>query len=172
MKRDVSRQSYTKRILEIVSSIHKQQEEIERVIGDTRAVQKQMNKMKGRIDRTFTAIDEAMFKVTTEASVQTTARLGLGFWSPGTYRHDNIIDSISLKNRGVFFRSYIAHDTFRLCWVCRRAQPVPAAVAVLSAAAFMFSVMDRIFFDTVARQLTEMSQRKKTRSAAMFDSFA
>ncbi|CAK8697465.1 unnamed protein product [Clavelina lepadiformis] len=62
MKRDVSRQSYTKRILEIVSSIHKQQLQIQRVIADTRAVQKQINQMRGRIDRTFTAADEIIFK--------------------------------------------------------------------------------------------------------------
>nr|CAB3228419.1 coiled-coil domain-containing protein 22 homolog [Phallusia mammillata] len=62
MKRDISRQSYTKRIHEIVSSIHKQQEEIGRVISEIKDVQKQINKMKGRIDRTFTAVDEVMFK--------------------------------------------------------------------------------------------------------------
>ena len=63
MKRDISRQSYTKRILEIVSSIHKQREEIERVIVDMKMTQKTMNQLKGRADRTFTAVDEIMFQV-------------------------------------------------------------------------------------------------------------
>ena len=63
MQRDISRQSYTKRILEIVASIHKQKAEIERVILDMKSAQKLMNQLKGRIDRTFTAVDEAMFQV-------------------------------------------------------------------------------------------------------------
>ena len=65
MQRDISRQSYTKRILEIVASIHKQKAEIDRVIVDMKNSQKQMNQMKGRIERTFTAVDEIMFLVST-----------------------------------------------------------------------------------------------------------
>uniref|UniRef100_H2Z6Y3 Coiled-coil domain-containing protein 22 n=1 Tax=Ciona savignyi TaxID=51511 RepID=H2Z6Y3_CIOSA len=62
VKRDISRQSYTRRILEIVASIHKQKQEIQRVIEDVKLVQKTMNKLKGRANRTFSAADEVIFR--------------------------------------------------------------------------------------------------------------
>uniref|UniRef100_F6ULS9 Coiled-coil domain-containing protein 22 n=1 Tax=Ciona intestinalis TaxID=7719 RepID=F6ULS9_CIOIN len=62
VKRDISRQSYTRRILEIVASIHKQKQEIQRVIQDVKQVQKTMNRLKGRAERTFSAADEVIFK--------------------------------------------------------------------------------------------------------------
>ncbi|XP_077975450.1 coiled-coil domain-containing protein 22-like [Styela clava] len=62
MTRDVSRKSYTKRIFEIVANIRKQKQEIEKVLADMRSLQKEINQLEGRVERTFTAADEAIFK--------------------------------------------------------------------------------------------------------------
>ncbi|XP_067948354.1 coiled-coil domain-containing protein 22 homolog [Watersipora subatra] len=62
MSRDVSRSSYTKRIIEIVGNIKKQKHDIDKVLQDTKAVQKDINLLTGKLDRTFTVTDELIFK--------------------------------------------------------------------------------------------------------------
>lgn len=57
-----SRSSYTKRILEILSNIKKQRVEIDKIIKDTRILQKDINQLSGRLDRAFTETDELMFQ--------------------------------------------------------------------------------------------------------------
>ncbi|XP_055341979.1 coiled-coil domain-containing protein 22 homolog [Paramacrobiotus metropolitanus] len=57
-----SRTSYTKRILEIVANIKKQRAEIDKIIRDTRLLQKEINQLSGRLDRAFTETDELMFR--------------------------------------------------------------------------------------------------------------
>lgn len=59
----LSRSAYTRRILEIIGNIRKQKEEIERVLADTRQVQKEINQLTGRLDRSFAVADELIFKV-------------------------------------------------------------------------------------------------------------
>ncbi len=59
----VSRDHYTRRILEIVASIHKQKAEIGKIVDDNRAPQKMINNTRARIDRTFAIADEIFFKV-------------------------------------------------------------------------------------------------------------
>lgn len=60
---DIPRKSYTKRIFEIVANIRKQKQEIERVLNDVRTLQKEINQLEGRAERTFTAADELFYRV-------------------------------------------------------------------------------------------------------------
>ncbi|KAI0216076.1 Coiled-coil domain-containing protein 22 [Lamellibrachia satsuma] len=62
MTKDVNRSTYTRRILEIVSNIKKQKKEIDKVLRDTRMVQKEINQLSGKLDRTFTVTDELIFR--------------------------------------------------------------------------------------------------------------
>lgn len=62
LAKDVNRSSYTKRITEIVGNIKKQKEEIAKVLTDTKALQKEINQLTGKLDRTFTVTDELIFK--------------------------------------------------------------------------------------------------------------
>ena len=58
-----SRSSYTKRILEIVANVKKQNEETKKVLLETRSLQKEINNLSGKLSRTFTVADEEIFKV-------------------------------------------------------------------------------------------------------------
>lgn len=62
MGKDLSRVSYTRRIMEIVMNIHKQKEDIDKILVDTRVVQKEINQLSGRLDRIFTITDEQVYK--------------------------------------------------------------------------------------------------------------
>ncbi|XP_030825973.1 coiled-coil domain-containing protein 22 [Camarhynchus parvulus] len=63
LPRDVSRAGYTQRILELVGNIRKQKEEIGKILEDTRALQKEINALVGKLERTFSVTDELLFKV-------------------------------------------------------------------------------------------------------------
>uniref|UniRef100_A0AAR5Q7B7 Coiled-coil domain-containing protein 22 homolog n=2 Tax=Dendroctonus ponderosae TaxID=77166 RepID=A0AAR5Q7B7_DENPD len=56
-----NRAAYTKRILEIVGNIQKQNKEIQKIISDTRQVQKDISNLTGQVDRSFTLSDEMIF---------------------------------------------------------------------------------------------------------------
>ncbi|XP_041359094.1 coiled-coil domain-containing protein 22 homolog [Gigantopelta aegis] len=60
--KDVNRSAYTKKIMEIVSNIKKQKQEIDKVLVDTREIQKEINLLSGKLDRTFIVADELIFK--------------------------------------------------------------------------------------------------------------
>uniref|UniRef100_A0AAQ5YAS3 Coiled-coil domain-containing protein 22 n=1 Tax=Amphiprion ocellaris TaxID=80972 RepID=A0AAQ5YAS3_AMPOC len=62
LNQDVSRSAYTQRILEIVSNIKKQKEEITKILSDTKELQKEINNLTGKLDRTFAVTDELVFK--------------------------------------------------------------------------------------------------------------
>ncbi|KAM9785812.1 coiled-coil domain-containing protein 22 [Neosynchiropus ocellatus] len=62
LPQDASRSAYTERILEIVSNIKKQKEEIIKVLSDTKELQKEINSLTGKLDRTFAVTDELIFK--------------------------------------------------------------------------------------------------------------
>ncbi|XP_054706190.1 coiled-coil domain-containing protein 22 homolog [Uloborus diversus] len=62
LTKDVSRSAYTRRIMEIVGNIKKQKSEIDKVLLDTRNVQKEINRLSGKLERTFTVTDELIFK--------------------------------------------------------------------------------------------------------------
>ncbi|KAM9325828.1 coiled-coil domain-containing protein 22 [Gastrophryne carolinensis] len=62
LPKDVNRAAYTQRILEIVSNIKKQKEEITKILSDTKDLQKEINNLTGKVDRTFVVTDELVFK--------------------------------------------------------------------------------------------------------------
>uniref|UniRef100_A0A8C2KTG8 Coiled-coil domain-containing protein 22 n=1 Tax=Cyprinus carpio TaxID=7962 RepID=A0A8C2KTG8_CYPCA len=62
LSKDVSRSAYTMRILEIVGNIKKQKEEITKILSDTKDLQKEINSLTGKLDRTFAVTDELVFK--------------------------------------------------------------------------------------------------------------
>ncbi|XP_069544286.1 coiled-coil domain-containing protein 22 [Brachyistius frenatus] len=62
LPQDASRSAYTQRILEIVSNIKKQKEEITKILSDTKGLQKEINSLTGKLDRTFAVTDELVFK--------------------------------------------------------------------------------------------------------------
>ncbi|XP_068104419.1 coiled-coil domain-containing protein 22 [Hyperolius riggenbachi] len=62
LPKDVSRAAYTQRILEIVSNIKKQKEEITKILSHTKELQKEINSLTGKVDRTFVVTDELVFK--------------------------------------------------------------------------------------------------------------
>ncbi|CAH2063351.1 unnamed protein product, partial [Iphiclides podalirius] len=56
------RHVYTKRILEIIGNVDKQNMEISKILEDTRKIQKEINTLEGQLDRCFTLADETLFK--------------------------------------------------------------------------------------------------------------
>ncbi|XP_011619056.1 coiled-coil domain-containing protein 22 isoform X1 [Takifugu rubripes] len=62
LPQEASRSAYTQRILEIVSNIKKQKEEITKILMDTKHLQKEINSLTGKLDRTFAVTDEMVFK--------------------------------------------------------------------------------------------------------------
>ncbi|XP_063224121.1 coiled-coil domain-containing protein 22 homolog [Bacillus rossius redtenbacheri] len=60
--KNVNRSAYTRRIMEIIGNIRKQKDEIDKVLADTKELQKEINTLTGRLDRSFTVADELIFK--------------------------------------------------------------------------------------------------------------
>ncbi|KAJ0179295.1 hypothetical protein K1T71_005007 [Dendrolimus kikuchii] len=56
------RSIYTKRILEIISNVDKQNTEIQKILEDTRQLQKEINTVEGQLERCFSIADETLFK--------------------------------------------------------------------------------------------------------------
>ncbi|CAG4964835.1 unnamed protein product [Parnassius apollo] len=56
------RHVYTKRILEIIGNVNKQNMEIRKILEDTRTIQKEINSLEGQLDRCFSIADETLFK--------------------------------------------------------------------------------------------------------------
>uniref|UniRef100_T1GNN5 Coiled-coil domain-containing protein 22 homolog n=1 Tax=Megaselia scalaris TaxID=36166 RepID=T1GNN5_MEGSC len=54
--------AHTSRILEIIGNIRKQKNDIDKVLRDTRELQKQINTLNGQLGRQFTATDDLLFK--------------------------------------------------------------------------------------------------------------
>ncbi|XP_025085148.1 coiled-coil domain-containing protein 22 homolog [Pomacea canaliculata] len=62
MTKDVNRSAYTRKIMEIVANIKKQKQEIDKILIDTKSVQKEINSLSGKLDRTFAVTDELIFR--------------------------------------------------------------------------------------------------------------
>ncbi|BFZ14968.1 hypothetical protein BsWGS_18007 [Bradybaena similaris] len=62
MTKDVNRSAYTRKIMEIVANIKKQKQEIDKILVDTKSVQKEINLLSGKLDRTFAVTDELIFR--------------------------------------------------------------------------------------------------------------
>ncbi|XP_072942230.1 coiled-coil domain-containing protein 22 homolog [Epargyreus clarus] len=56
------RHIYTKRILEIIGNVEKQNMEIRKILEDTRKLQKEINTLEGQLNRCFSIADETLFK--------------------------------------------------------------------------------------------------------------
>ncbi|KAH9420587.1 Coiled-coil domain-containing protein 22 [Dermatophagoides pteronyssinus] len=57
-----NRGSYTRRIIEIIQNVKKQNDETLKVVAETKAVQKDINNLNGKIERSFTIADEVLFR--------------------------------------------------------------------------------------------------------------
>ncbi|XP_053986241.1 coiled-coil domain-containing protein 22 homolog [Hylaeus anthracinus] len=62
LPKEVNRSAYTQRILEIINNVRKQRDEINKVLADTREIQKEINTLTGRMERSFTFVDELIFR--------------------------------------------------------------------------------------------------------------
>lgn len=61
MKRVTERSAYTSRILDIVKSIKKQNNDINQILKDTKALQKAINTMEGQLQRQFTVTEDLIW---------------------------------------------------------------------------------------------------------------
>ncbi|XP_058788633.1 coiled-coil domain-containing protein 22 homolog [Phymastichus coffea] len=62
LPKEVNRAAYTQRILEIINNVRKQKDEINKILGDTREIQKEINTLTGRVERSFAVVDELIFR--------------------------------------------------------------------------------------------------------------
>lgn len=62
LPKEVNRAAYTQRILEIINNVRKQKDEIDKILGDTREIQKEINTISGRLERSFAVVDELIFR--------------------------------------------------------------------------------------------------------------
>ncbi|KAK2589337.1 hypothetical protein KPH14_007885 [Odynerus spinipes] len=62
LPKEINRSAYTQRILEIINNVRKQRDEINKVLADTREIQKEINALTGRLERSFTVVDELIFR--------------------------------------------------------------------------------------------------------------
>ena len=62
MGKDLNRVAYTRRIMEIVANIRRQKEDIDKILVDTRMVQKEINQLSGKLERIFTITDEQVYR--------------------------------------------------------------------------------------------------------------
>ncbi|XP_076231002.1 coiled-coil domain-containing protein 22 homolog isoform X2 [Calliopsis andreniformis] len=62
LPKEVNRSAYTQRIIEIINNVRKQKDEIDKVLADTREIQKEINTLTGRVERSFTVVDELIFR--------------------------------------------------------------------------------------------------------------
>uniref|UniRef100_A0A182PQX5 Coiled-coil domain-containing protein 22 homolog n=1 Tax=Anopheles epiroticus TaxID=199890 RepID=A0A182PQX5_9DIPT len=62
MGKTVSRTAYTSRILEIIGNIRKQKTDIDKILHDTRSLQKEINSITGQLDRQFAVTDDLIFR--------------------------------------------------------------------------------------------------------------
>jgi coiled-coil domain-containing protein 22 len=60
--KNMNRTAYTSRILEIIGNVNKQNIAIEKVLQDTRMLQKDINTISGQLDRQFTVTDDLIYK--------------------------------------------------------------------------------------------------------------
>ncbi|RZF40303.1 hypothetical protein LSTR_LSTR013245 [Laodelphax striatellus] len=58
----VTRPAYTRRIMEIIGNIRKQKEDIDKIVRDTKQLQKDINNESGKLERSFTVADDLIFR--------------------------------------------------------------------------------------------------------------
>lgn len=62
VNKNISRNSYTSRILEIIGNIRKQKNDIDKILKDTRELQKEINNISGQLDRQFTVTEDLIYR--------------------------------------------------------------------------------------------------------------
>uniref|UniRef100_A0A0K8SMG4 Coiled-coil domain-containing protein 22 homolog n=1 Tax=Lygus hesperus TaxID=30085 RepID=A0A0K8SMG4_LYGHE len=62
LPKNIIRSSYTRRIMEIIGNIKKQKDEIDKILRDTKQLQRNTNGLFGTLDRLFTVVDETIFR--------------------------------------------------------------------------------------------------------------
>lgn len=62
INKNISRNSYTSRILEIIGNIRKQKNDIDKILKDTRELQKEINNISGQLDRQFTVTEDLIYR--------------------------------------------------------------------------------------------------------------
>ncbi|KAF6199768.1 hypothetical protein GE061_006066 [Apolygus lucorum] len=62
LPKNIIRSSYTRRIMEIIGNIKKQKDEIDKILRDTKELQRNTNGLFGTLDRLFTVVDETIFR--------------------------------------------------------------------------------------------------------------
>ena len=65
----ISRSTHTGKILEIVARIKKQKAHINEIIAETKTVQKEINALNGKIERSFIETDEMIFRQAKESEM-------------------------------------------------------------------------------------------------------
>lgn len=60
--KNISRNSYTSRILEIIGNIRKQRNDIDKILKDTRELQKEINNISGQLERQFTVTEDLIYR--------------------------------------------------------------------------------------------------------------
>lgn len=56
------RASYTRRIIEIIGNVKKQNEETKKVLMETKTIQKEINTLNGKIERSFAVSDDTIYR--------------------------------------------------------------------------------------------------------------
>ncbi|CAH1400021.1 unnamed protein product [Nezara viridula] len=64
LPKNINRSAYTRRIMEIIGNIKKQKDEIEKILKDTKSLQKETNSLNGRLERLFAVCEETIFRNT------------------------------------------------------------------------------------------------------------
>ena len=59
---DLDRKFYTKRIFEIINNVKKQEQDIDKILVDIRNLQREINQLTGKVTRTYTVVEETVFK--------------------------------------------------------------------------------------------------------------
>ena len=62
LNKEKQRPQYTERIMEIVRNVKKQNREIDKVLNDTRSVQREISQLIATLDRSYTATDELIYR--------------------------------------------------------------------------------------------------------------
>eukprot|EP00117_Sycon_ciliatum_P008929 scpid41137/ scgid11431/ Coiled-coil domain-containing protein 22 homolog len=61
LNKTLNRSAYTRRIMEIINNIKKQKDEVQKILSDTRQLQKDINYLEGELERAFAVADEVIF---------------------------------------------------------------------------------------------------------------
>jgi len=79
--------------MEIIGNIAKQKEDIDKVLKDTKELQKEINNLTGQLDRSFTVADELIFQVKFFFFLST---VGMYFFNICTYTRESQLKTLKV----------------------------------------------------------------------------